>query len=285
MAGLLDFLQSASNAAASNVTGPVDGIAWLLRKAGIPVPDAPVGSSDWAKRHGLMRDVPQSAASVAGETVGLLSPMVAAAKAPQIAKGLLQAGDNLAAPRTMSAGMAGGERGMLLVDAKGRFKNPDEQWFHASPETFDKFDLSKFGSGGFDRLRSGGSGFTPAIYATTSKAHAADNYGDNVYKLAGTFRSAEIEKVKPEMTRWAKENGFKSAQEMIDKYYEKNIYAALDVDWRLENLLKRALENKKSLGILDFGDLMGDGKRIGKIAVTNDPSKLTILERNGIPLR
>lgn len=91
MAGLLDFLQSASNSAASTVTAPVDGIAWLLRKAGIPVPDAPVGSSDWAKRQGLMRDVPQSAASVAGETVGLLSPMVAAAKAPQIAKGLLQA--------------------------------------------------------------------------------------------------------------------------------------------------------------------------------------------------
>lgn len=116
MAGLLDFLQSASNSAASTVTAPVDGIAWLLRKAGIPVPDSPVGSSDWAKRQGLMRDVPQSAASLAGETVGLLSPMVAAAKAPQIAKGLLQAGENAAAPRSVNVGARSGQRGIFMGD-------------------------------------------------------------------------------------------------------------------------------------------------------------------------
>ena len=34
---LLDFLQGASNAAASNVSAPVDGLAWALRKAGINV--------------------------------------------------------------------------------------------------------------------------------------------------------------------------------------------------------------------------------------------------------
>ncbi len=96
MAGLLDFLQAASNAAASNVSGPVDGLAWLLRKAGLDVGE-PVGGSDWMKRQGLTRDVPQSGASLAGETVGLLGPL-AGAKAPQVAKGLLQAADNLAAP-------------------------------------------------------------------------------------------------------------------------------------------------------------------------------------------
>jgi hypothetical protein len=93
MAGLLDFLQSASNAAASNVSGPVDLLQFMLQKAGVPVRNA-VGSSDWMKSKGLMRDVPQSAASLAGETVGLLSPMVAAAKAPQIAGGLLATADD-----------------------------------------------------------------------------------------------------------------------------------------------------------------------------------------------
>ncbi|MEY4636516.1 MAG: hypothetical protein RJA55_2314 [Acidobacteriota bacterium] len=62
MAGLLDFLQSASNAAASNVSAPVDVIAWILGKAGFPVQE-PVGGSDWMKRQGLTRDVPQSAAA------------------------------------------------------------------------------------------------------------------------------------------------------------------------------------------------------------------------------
>ena len=102
MAGLLDFLQSASNSVASNVTAPVDGIAWLLRKAGIPVPDAPVGGSDWAKNAGLLRDVEQSPASLAGESLVLIAPMLLAAKAPQVARGLLQGADNLMAPRTLA---------------------------------------------------------------------------------------------------------------------------------------------------------------------------------------
>jgi len=102
MAGLLDFLQSASNSVASNVTAPVDGIAWLLRKAGIPVPDAPVGGSDWAQNAGLTRPVQQSASSLAGESLGMIAPMLIAAKAPQVARGLLQAGENAMVPPMLS---------------------------------------------------------------------------------------------------------------------------------------------------------------------------------------
>jgi hypothetical protein len=89
--GLLQFLQGASNEAASTVSAPVDGLAWVLRKMGIDVP-MPVGGSDWMAARGLTKPVPQNAASVAGQTAGLLSPVAAVAKAPQIAKGLLQAG-------------------------------------------------------------------------------------------------------------------------------------------------------------------------------------------------
>lgn len=110
MAGLLDFLQSASNTAADTVAAPVDLLAWALRKAGVPVPQNAVGGSEWLKQQGLKRDVPQSAASLAGETVGLLSPMVAAAKAPQIAKGLLQVEANAMAPTTLRP-----EAGVYLV--------------------------------------------------------------------------------------------------------------------------------------------------------------------------
>ena len=119
MQNILDFLQSASNEAAGTVSAPVDGIAWLLRKAGIPVPEDALGSSEWMARKGLTREVPQNAASLAGATAGLLSPMAAAAKAPQIARGLLQAGDNLAAPRTI-VGPSAKERGVI-----GPFKRND----------------------------------------------------------------------------------------------------------------------------------------------------------------
>jgi hypothetical protein len=100
--GLLDVLQSASNSVADTVAGPVDILSLLLRKGGIPIPDEPVGGSEWMKRKGLMRDVPMGAERIAGETIGLLAPTAIAAKAPQIARGLLKAQENALAPRTLS---------------------------------------------------------------------------------------------------------------------------------------------------------------------------------------
>lgn len=98
----INFLRSASNAAATNVTGPVDMLAWALRKAGLPIPDAPTGGSNWAKNVGLLNDVQHNPSSIAGETIGLLAPVAMTAGAPKIAKGLLQMADNAAAPRMMN---------------------------------------------------------------------------------------------------------------------------------------------------------------------------------------
>jgi hypothetical protein len=113
--GLLNSLQAASNTAADAVAAPVDVIAWLLRKAGVPVPANPAMGSDWMRQQGLTAPTVPGASQAAGETLGLLSPIVAAAKAPQIAKGLLQAGANAAAPRTL-----GTQRGVI-----GPFKRND----------------------------------------------------------------------------------------------------------------------------------------------------------------
>jgi hypothetical protein len=128
--GLLDFLQGASNAAASNVSAPVGGIAWLLRKAGIPVPEAPIGGSDWMAKKGLTAKPQNYLAGLLGESVGGVAPIVAAAKAPQIAKGLLQVEANAMAPSTLPRM---NERGAIV--------------FHGSPHKFDKFDASKIGTG------------------------------------------------------------------------------------------------------------------------------------------
>ena len=124
---LLDFLQGASNSAAANVSAPVDGIAWLLRKAGINV-DRPVMGSDWMRERGLTAEPTNKLAGILGESVGGVLPMVAAAKAPQIAQGLLQAEKNLAAPRTLNP-----QTGAIL--------------WHGSPHKFDAFDASKIGTG------------------------------------------------------------------------------------------------------------------------------------------
>jgi len=105
------FLQGASNAAASNVSAPVDAIAWALRKAGVPVGDAPMGGSDWMRQKGLTAEAP-GASGLIGESVGGVAPIVASAKAAQIAKGLLQAGENLAAPRMLNS-----QTGAIDIDA------------------------------------------------------------------------------------------------------------------------------------------------------------------------
>ena len=128
MAGLLDFFQSASNAAASNVSAPVDGLAWLMRKLGAPIPDDPMMGSNWMEKKGLTRPVKQSGYSLAGETAGMVAPMLAAAKAPQIARGMLQMGENAMAPKTLNP-----QTGAIV--------------WHGSPHKFDKFDSSKIGTG------------------------------------------------------------------------------------------------------------------------------------------
>lgn len=87
-------LQGASNAAASNITGPVDLLALLLKKGGVPIPDEPMGGSAWAKRMGLTREPENKMMGLLGEGAGLAAPFVAAAKAPQIAGGLKALADD-----------------------------------------------------------------------------------------------------------------------------------------------------------------------------------------------
>ncbi len=122
------FGQGASNAAASTVTGPVDMLAWLLRKGGVDVGDAPIGGEQWMRNKGLMATPENRLAGLLGEGAGLAAPIVAAAKAPEIAGGLLQMGRNLATPQTMNK-----QTGAIV--------------YHGSPHKFDKFDSSKIGTG------------------------------------------------------------------------------------------------------------------------------------------
>lgn len=67
MNALQELLQASSNAAASGVSAPVDGLAWLMRKAGIPVGQAPVGGSAWMSSVGLTKPVSPGMQAVAAQ--------------------------------------------------------------------------------------------------------------------------------------------------------------------------------------------------------------------------
>lgn len=134
--GLLDalrsngqsFAQGASNAIASNISAPVDGLAWLLRKGGLPIPANPVGGSDWMAQRGLTAEPTNKLAGLLGEAAGGVGPMLAGAYAPKIANGLLKMGENAATPKTLNS-----QTGAVV--------------WHGSPHKFDAFDSSKIGTG------------------------------------------------------------------------------------------------------------------------------------------
>jgi hypothetical protein len=123
MAGLLDFIQGASNAAASNISGPVDLLGMGLRGIGVPVPQNAFMGSQWMRERGLMRDPENRMAGLLGEAAGMSLPIAAAAKAPQIAQGLLQMGDNLAAPSPMNLATRG--QGGALYFRRTNGTSPD----------------------------------------------------------------------------------------------------------------------------------------------------------------
>jgi len=79
---LRDTAQSASNTAATNVSMPIDGIAWALRKAGLDVQN-PVGGSDWMAQQGLTIPVQEGIPKMIGETAGGLIPAAMFAKVPK----------------------------------------------------------------------------------------------------------------------------------------------------------------------------------------------------------
>lgn len=140
---LLDFLQGASNSAASNVSAPIDGLNWLLRKAGMPVSDKPFLGSDWMAQKGLTVQPQNKMAGLLGESFGGVAPIVAAAKAPQIARGLLQAGDNLAAPTALN-----GQAGAVYV---GKKKIADNAYHGTGTDFQGRFDPDMVGSANADQ--------------------------------------------------------------------------------------------------------------------------------------
>lgn len=101
--GLRDTTQSASNAIASNISGPIDLIAMGLRGVGLPIPEDTMGGSKWMADRGLTREVPMGAPRIIGETLGMAGPAVAAAKAPQIAAGLNQMQSNAMAKKLLNS--------------------------------------------------------------------------------------------------------------------------------------------------------------------------------------
>ena len=189
MAGLLDFIQGASNAAAGTVAGPVDLINMGLLGVGLPMPRNPVGGSQWMREKGLMRDPENRVAGLLGEAAGNVLPIVAAAKAPQIAEGLLKHADQY-------------RRYHAATTAPGA---PATVW-HGSPHRFDKFDSSKIGTGEGAQAYGHGLYFAenPAVAADYQKKLSAGSMlvdGKVTNDVPTTFAARKIQEMGPEKAK------------------------------------------------------------------------------------
>jgi len=181
---LRSFGQGASNAVASNVSTPVDGIAWLLRKGGLPIPQNPVGGSDWMAQQGLTATPQNKLAGLLGETAGMVGPAVVQAAAPKIAGGLLALDD-----KAMDMARQGIERRMV----NSGMIQPATVW-HGSPHKFDKFDSSKIGTG------EGAQAYGHGLYLAESP-DVAKQYADNVKDMGAMNRiNAELSDLAKKMS-------------------------------------------------------------------------------------
>lgn len=178
---LLDILQGASNAAADSVAVPVDLIAAGLRRVGVPVPQNALGGTQWQEEKGLRRKPQNALLGMAGETAGMVSPVVAFAKAPQIAVGMLQAGRNLASPSTINRGGAAGQRGVLA-------------WHGTPADDFQEFSLDNFG-------RTDGGWLGKGVYAAESPVDASA-YASKAGQPAGAVYRVDLDIQKPLVIDW-----------------------------------------------------------------------------------
>lgn len=157
------------DAAALALNALIAGGGYLGHKAGVlktppEMIENPVGGSEWIagkmRGMGLLRDTPGTTADSWGNALGGLLGPLTAAKAPAIARGLLQGEANLAAPRTLDP-----QTGAIV--------------WHGSPHKFDKFAISE-NMGRGEGVQAYGHG----LYLADNKA-VGQGYADNLSASKG----------------------------------------------------------------------------------------------------
>ena len=167
----------------------------------------------------------------------------------------------------------------LPMDEASRMKRAREMGFtteayHGSNADIDAFSPSATGGGAW----AGAYGDArpanhEAVYLASNPKHA-EAFGDAVYPLRVRARGFEKTRVEPEMRQWARENGFPSAQKMIDDYYDGQVYTAWDADERFADIARGLAETNAPGATVDFGKLLSEGQQLGSVHLVRDPTAI-----------
>lgn len=151
--------------------------------------------------------------------------------------------------------------------------------FHGTTAKFDKFDPQYSGTGATEGFFAHPKDLPQLIYSASERPHA-EMYGTPLeINISGKIKNYNAV---PELNAWAKELGFKNTQRMVDEYFDGNLMRALSADQYLIDKMKLAKDAGIPSVSVDFGNLLhrvSDNKQIkfGKIYVTSDPSRLTMI--------
>jgi hypothetical protein len=158
-------------------------------------------------------------------------------------------------------------------------------WYHGSDvEIEGPLTTDKFGSGAFTEIDGTTKrGYAPAVYLTDSKEHA-ERYGNvSAYKLDES--NATYHDAVPGLNEWAKDEGYESGQDMVDKYYEGDVYAATNADQMFNQQIRQAQSEGKGAAIIDFGNLVHGGRvALGKVAVVSNTKLIKPVASKGVSL-
>lgn len=268
LADLLTFAQQASRAAGQSVTGLVDLSTMALRPLGYNVPDERIPlSTAWAERKGLLAPPDQSAAGIAGQTLGGLLAPVTAAKAPQIASGLLDEAARFQR-YNQALGPAGASQAIV---------------WHGSPRKFDAFDATapKTTGGAFNKY---------GVSASDARS-VAERYAKDFSGGAGYVYKVDADINKP-LNLSARE--FHKLQELVgevDKLSVAKLPETKSVD--LEMLMQKhgipwnyqagqhPIEAIRKAGFDSIRGSAGIGGAEPETLIFN-PQSMRILERSGV---
>jgi hypothetical protein len=142
-------------------------------------------------------------------------PIIAAAKAPQIAAAANRGLDNLAAPDTLNTPGFRGQRGAIV--------------WHGSPHKFDAFDASKIGTG------EGAQAYGHGMYFAESPGVARE-YQKNVTALrmpTDTFADEEVAAAKKLLVVFGQKDGAQQVKRMFGSRADEVLAKANDVTGQL----------------------------------------------------
>lgn len=158
--GLNDVIGRGTIAGLLGLPGDLGGAAENGLRSLLGLPQVvPYGGSEHIgqkmEQAGLVSDVRRPKTELLASLISPAQAATAGYKAPQMARAGVKALDNLSAPRTM-----------------GRQQGAIENLWHGSPHTFDRFDLSKIGTG--EGAQAFGHGAYLAESADTARTYSAD---------------------------------------------------------------------------------------------------------------